>query len=397
MGRLLGLVLTLATGAGAQVSPDYPMEVAVALAQVKWTPARVDKLIVGMPKAELHVHLDGALSPALIAKLAKAQDHAPLKGKTPEQIAALSVVSANQPSLAKVLEAFNVVYPLLKNASAVEETAYELVRAAAKSNVRRLEVRFAPALMAAEGFTAKQALDAALAGLERAKRETRVESRVILCLLRPDALQSMADNEATLALALEYQGRGVVGLDLAGDESAAPLTRYAPLLEKAKKAGLFLTVHAGEVPGSSDVAAAFALGVDRLGHATMLASSPKDLDAVRGRRIPIELNLTSNLRTSAVKDLKKHPAKEWRALGMPLVVSTDDPGVFAVDLNHEYRLLVSQLGFKPADLVAVSLQAVDALFLPAGQRAQIRREFERELLVLLARLAAEKDAPAKKP
>lgn len=391
MGRLLGLVLALSP-LPAAAQAGLSAELYDAVARVKWTPARVEKLVAGLPKAELHVHLDGALPPALIARLAKAQDHAPLKGKTVEQVAALSVVSSNQPSLAKVLEAFKVVYPLLKNASAVEETAYELARASARSNVRRLEVRFAPALLAAEGFTAEQALEAALAGLERGRRETRVESRVILCLLRPDALQSMADNEATLALALKFQGRGVVGLDVAGDESAAPLSRYAPLLEKAKKAGLFLTAHAGEVPGSTDVATAFALGVDRLGHATMLASSPKDFDAVRGRRIPIEVNLTSNLRTSAVKDLRKHPAKEWRRLGMPLAVSTDDPGVFAVDLNHEYRLLVSHLGFKPADLVAVALDAVDALFLPAGQRAVVRREFEREIAVLLARLAAEKDA-----
>ena len=201
---------------------------------------------------------------------------------------------------------------------------------------------------------------------------------------------SMTGNEEMLALALKYQGRGVVGMDLAGDESAAPLTRYVPLLEKAKKAGLFVTVHAGEVPGSADIQTAFNMGVDRLGHATLLALDPARQDMIRGRRIPIEVNLTSNLRTSAVKDLRKHPAKEWRKLGMPLAVSTDDPGVFAVDLNHEYRLLVSQLGFKPADLVAVSLQAGDALFMPAGQRAAVRRDFERELLDLLAKLAAEK-------
>ncbi len=388
----------MAAGAASAQAPEpYTAEVAAALRAVKWTPARVDKLIARMPKAELHVHLDGALSPALIAKLAKDQGYAPLKDKTPAQVAALSVVSSNQPTLAKVLDAFKVVYPLLKRPEAVEEAAYELLRAAAKANTRRVEVRFAPALLAAEGFTAAQALDAALAGLARGGRDFKVQSGVILCLLRPDALLSMADNEATLALALAYQGRGVVGVDLAGDESAAPLSRYAPLLEKAKKAGLGVTVHAGETPGSADIATAFELGVDRLGHATALASDPRRLEAVRGRRIPIEVNLTSNLRTSAVKSLKAHPAREWRTLGMPLALSTDDPGVFGVDLVGEYRLLHSQLGFQPADLVTVSLQAVDASFLPAGQRAVLRRSFEAELLVILRALAAEKDAPAKKP
>ncbi|MDX6769323.1 MAG: adenosine deaminase [Elusimicrobiota bacterium] len=392
MGRLLGLVLaSAAVAASAQTPEPYSAEVAAGLRAVKWTPARVESLIVRMPKVEIHVHLDGSLSPALVAKLAADQGHAPLLGKTPAQVAALTVVSSAQPSLAKVLEAFKVVYPLLKTRAAVEEAAYELLKAASKSNTRRVEVRFAPALMAAEGFSAEDALKAALAGLERGGRDFRVESGVILCLLRPDALQSMAVNEETLALALAYRGRGVVGVDLAGDEAAAPLARYAPLLAKAKAAGLGVTVHAGETPGSRDLAAAFELGVDRLGHATGLGGDEKMRDAFRGRGTPIELNLTSNLRTSAVKSLKDHPARAWRALGMPLAVSTDDPGVFGVDLNGEYRLLRSQLGFTPADLVAASLQAVDAQFLPAGRRKVMRAAFERELVGVLKALAAEKD------
>lgn len=398
MGRLLGLVLT--TLAAAQPAtmplvPDYSPEVATALRQVDWTPTRFDRLIREMPKAELHVHLDGALAPETIARLAKAQKYEPLAHMAAGEIARLSIVSTNQPTLAKVLEAFKLVYPLMRRADAVEDAAYELVRTAAKSRIRRIEVRFAPELLAAAGFSAEQALQAALAGLDRGRKDFKVRSSVTLCLLRPDSLMPMSANESTLALAIKYAGRGVVGVDVAGDEAAAPLDNYVPLLEKAKFHGLGVTVHAGEVPTSADLATAVKVGADRLSHATTLGQDPDLLSVVRGRRLPIEVNLTSNLRTSAVTDLKTHPAKQWRKLGIPLVIGTDDPGVFDVSLVHEYRLLRDELGFTPEDVVAVSLQAVDALFLPAAERGMIRKEFEEELVSLLGRIRYDKE-PRKK-
>lgn len=400
MGRLLGLVLTgLAAAVAAQepaavplpLGPDLSPELATAVRQVDWTPGRFDRLIRDMPKVELHVHLDGSLAPETISRLAKQQKYAPLAGKTVGEIARAAIVSARQPSLAKVLEAFRLVYPLLRRPEAVEDAAFELARAAHRSRVRRLEARFSPELLAAEGFSAEEALQAALRGLDRGRREFGVRSGLILCLLRPESLLPMAANESTLALAIKYAGKGVVGVDVAGDEAAAPLADYAPLLEKAKFHGLGVTAHAGEVPGSKDIETALEVGVDRLGHATQLAADESLLAVVRGRRIPIEVNLTSNLRTSAVPDLKQHPARRWRELRMPIAISTDDPGVFDITLEHEYRLLRDQLGFKPDDVIAVSLQAVDALFLPAAERAALRKELEEELIGLLGRIRYDRE------
>jgi adenosine deaminase len=315
-----------------------------------------------MPKAELHQHLDGSLWPETIARLASALPGSPLQGKTPAEIARLSVVAEARPSLAKVLEAFDVVLPLLRRPEAVEEAAYELARRASRSGVRYVEVRFAPALLTAAGFTAE------------------------------DALMAADENRAMLDLALAYRGRGVAGGDVAGDEAAAPLSAYEPLLRKAKAAGLGLTVHAGEVPGSPDLATALALGEDRLGHATRLSDHPELLREVAARRIPIEVNLTSNLRTSAVADLRAHPAREWRRLGIPLAIGTDDPGVFAIDLVGEYRLLRDELGFGPQDLVVVALQAVEAAFMAPDERSRTRGAFEATIRGLLERLATEEPA-----
>jgi adenosine deaminase len=343
---------------------------------VRWTPTRVERLIRGLPKAETHLHLDGALSPAAIKRLAVRQGYAPLARKSAAQIAALSVVDSPRSTLAEVLKAFEVVYPLLRAADAVETAAYEAAAGAARAGALYAEVRFAPALQAAPGFPPEAALDAALRGLARAEKELGIGGGIIVCLIRPFALVSREDNAAMVELAIARRGRGVVGVDLAGDEAAQPLTDYAELLARAKSAGLRLTAHAGEAPGSRDLEAALELGVDRLGHATLLADKPRLLKKVLARGVTIEVNLTSNLRTSAVAALARHPVKAWRAAGVPVAISTDDPGLFGIDLNHEYHLLAHGLGFTPEDLVAVAAQSFDALFLPEARKRALRARFE---------------------
>jgi adenosine deaminase len=177
-----------------------------------------------------------------------------------------------------------------------------------------------------------------------------------------------------------------VAIDLAGDEAAAPLADYAELFRRARAGGLALTAHAGEVAGSRDLETALELGVDRIGHGTILAGRPDLLAEIVRRGIPIEVNLTSNLRTGEVAALARHPAREWFRAGAKITLSTDDPGVFANDLSGEYLILHRELGFTAAELATVALQGVDALFLPAPERARLRARFERELVRLLDRL-----------
>jgi len=386
---LLGaLMLALPAASRAAPADVLPEDVRRAAAEIRWTPELVDRLIEGLPKVETHLHLDGSLSPSAIKALAKRQRYAPLAGKSVAEIAALTVVDKPKDSLAEVLKAFETVYPLLHTPNAVETMAYEAVAAAARDRALYVEVRFAPALQAAPGFTSEQALKAALKGLKRAEKDFGVRSGVIVCLIRPFGFVSRDKNAAMTALAIKYKDRGVVGLDLAGNEAAQPLADYREFFARAKAAGLRLTAHAGEVPGSRDLETALELGVDRLGHATLLAEKPELLKQVVARRLPIEVNLTSNLRTSAVADLARHPAKDWYAAGVPIALSTDDPGVFGIDLDHEYRLLARDLGFAPVDVIAVAAQGIDALFLPEASKRELRARFDADVRALLKSLAA---------
>jgi len=381
------LAALLAATVAPAPPPGLPAELAARFAAVEWTPARVEALARRMPKVETHVHLDGALSPETLLDLARRQGDSPLAGLSLDEVRRRTVVAEPRESLAGVLAAFEAFYPLLRDAGAMERAAYETVAAAARQGTRYLEVRFAPALQTAPGLDQSQVLDAVLRGLERGRRDFGVGSAVIVCLIRPPAFVSLETNSAMVDLALERRGRGVVAVDLAGDEAAAPLSTYAPLLARAKAGGLGLTAHAGEVPGSGDLEAALALGVDRLGHATLLARKPELLADVVRKGIPIEVNLTSNLRTGALAAAKDHPVHTWYRAGVKIAISTDDPGVFAIDLPGEYLLLHRELGFTPAELAGVALEGVDSLFLPEAERQRIRHEFEAELAKLLDELA----------
>ncbi len=383
MLHALALFLSLAPFGGAVEPSPRPLPDALraACSRVEWTPDRVKRLVHALPKVETHLHLDGSVSPEMVQRLAREQRYAPLNGLPLEAIARRTVVQKPKDSLGEVLAVFREVYPLLRSPEAVEAVAYDVLASAKRSNVRYAEVRFAPVLQAnpATGFTAEAALQAALKGLARGRSELGVDSGLIICLLRPAAFVSRADNEAMLELAIRYKDRGVVGIDLAGNEAAQPLSDYADMFARAKAAGLKLTAHAGETPGSHDIETALAIGVDRLGHATALAGNPALLERVRRSGASIEANLTSNIRTSEVKDYASHPAKEWYRAGLTISLSTDDPGVFGIDLDHEYAVLAGPLGFTPEETATAAWRAIDALFAPETEKRALRSGFETDV------------------
>lgn len=359
-----------------------PKDLFARAARKRWTPEKVAEFVARMPKVETHVHLDGALTQERLAWLAERQHYAPLAGKSAADIRAATMVTTPRASLHDVLQAFFSFYDLLKTPEAMEGAAKDLMAAAREQNIRYMEVRFAPALQATPEFPMEAVLQSVLKGLKTGGEASGVRSGVIICLYRPLPREV---NEQMLDLAAKYRGRGVVGIDLAGDEAKNPLSEFADLFAKAKELGLYRTVHAGEVPGSSDLELALQLGVDRIGHGDLLAESPQLLKEVAQRHIPIEINITSNMRTGITKEYRDHPARKFFEAGAVITPSTDDPGVFGNTLTGEYMILANELGFSVPELIAIDLQSVDALFLPQAEKTALRRRFEREIATLLDR------------
>jgi len=355
----------------------------------RWTPERVAAFAAAMPKVETHLHLDGALSPETVRLLAETVRDSPLRGLSSAEIRRRVVVDAPRPALADVLAAFDAFYPLLRSAAAVELAAYELIRDAARQNILYAEVRFAPVLQAAPGFTAQNALDAALRGLARGGTDFGVGSGVIICLLRPFAAISRETNAELADLAVACAGRGVVGLDVAdvgaGDEA---LSSYGAWLRRGRAAGLGLTAHAGEAARGRELEDALDLGVDRIGHGVRLQDQPDLLAEVVRREVVLEVNLTSNLRTGAVPSYAAHPARTWRDAGARVTLSTDDPGVFGADLTHEYGVAARELGFGAEDLLDSAWTGLDGLFLPVAEKRSLAARFETRAERALAALGA---------
>ncbi len=356
-----------------------PQALREAARRGRWTAERMARLAAELPKVETHLHLDGALTPETVLRLARMSTDSPLRDLNVEEIRRKVVVDQPRASLAAVLAAFHAYYPLLRSAAAVELSAYELARDCGRQKIMHAEVRFAPALQATADFPMKTVLDAALRGLKRGRADFGVSSGVIICLLRPFAVVDREANEAMSALAVEYTGRGVAGLDVAdagpGDER---LSEYGGWLRRGRAAGLGLTVHAGESPRGGEIEDALEIGVDRIGHGIILRERPDLVKELIRRGTVVEVSPTSNLRTGAVASYREHPVRAWMDAGLRVTLSTDDPGVFGIDLAHEYEALSREAGFTAEELVETAWNGLWSLFLPEKERAALAARFERD-------------------
>jgi len=307
-----------------------------------------------LPKVELHCHLDGAVRPSTLYELAG----------SPGNFEAFSKrVTVLKPTpLPDVLAAFPIITPLLKTHAALERIAYELVEDRAAENTRHLEIRFAPTLHATPNFPVDAVIQAILDGLTRAAREHHVSTGLVICLLR--GLPEDQNDEAFEA-AKRWFGRGVIGLDLADYGGDVPTLLFAPKLKAAAALGIPFTIHAGERTGRGDLEAALTLGASRIGHGTHLGEYPDLLEQFIAKRIPVEICLSSNLMTSLVPKIEKHPAKQLADAGLPVAFCTDDPGLFGITLTRELEIAM-ELGFTELDLIRAQKDAAEALFEQQG-------------------------------
>jgi adenosine deaminase len=319
-----------------------------------------------LPKTDLHCHLDGSVRPSTALELGA-------KADSPERLR----VSPTCGSLKEFLDVFTAIYPVLRSERAVERIAYELLEDCAADGIRYVEARFAPELQATAKFPASAVLEAAQRGLRRGFRDFGVASRVIVCLLREMSCVENARAFSALKKAFRPDAPlsepAVVALDLAGDEAAIPLGDNARFFEEAKSLGIRTTCHAGET-GTGDLDAVFALGVDRIGHAAKLHERPDLMAEAARRKLPLELNLTSNVFTKAAKTLKEHPARRYHEAGIPISFNTDDRAMMGIDLTHEYEAAL-QLGFSLDELAAIARGATAHAFLPRAAREELADRF----------------------
>ncbi|MHC5039532.1 MAG: adenosine deaminase [Planctomycetota bacterium] len=332
-------------------------------------------LLRRVPKADLHVHIDGSVRTETIIELARAQG-VTLPTTDPTALSEIVSVRPGCSNLAEFLETFEVFYPLLKIPEALERIAHELVLDEAADGVRYVEARFAPVLQASPTFPIEEVVRIALRGLRSGAAEAGIEFGLILCCYRSEPPFSSAE---TVQAALRYREEGVVGLDLAGDEKNHPALPHLEPFVTARKASLPVTMHAGEMgPASNIQEALFLFGAQRLGHAVNLVEEPELLDYVVGAGIPVEVCLNSNLQTGAVPSPEAHPLRRFVEAGVAVVLNSDDPAVFRTTLSKEFALAAEICGWEKSEVRQVAARGFDAAFLPDPARGRLRERVERE-------------------
>jgi adenosine deaminase len=329
--------------------------------------------LTAMPKAELHLHLDGSLRIDTALELARTRNvDAP---RDVEGMRAALVAPMPCRDQAELLRAFVLPIKLLQDADALERVAAELVETKAADGVRYLEIRWGPALHTDRGLSLKDGIEAVARGSRHAAAKAGVDVRLICTALR---MHDPSANEELAHEAGRHVGEGLTGWDLAGPEEAFP----DPLLHRsafdiARGAGLRITVHAGEWGGAPQVRRALELDPARIAHGPGAIDDPALCRELAARGIALDLCPTSNWQAGIVPSIAAHPLARLHRAGVPVTLSTDDTTVSDLSLTDEYERALDQIGLTVDELWAIDQGALDHAFADEPTLTRLRAEFAR--------------------
>ena len=291
-----------------------------------------------LPKAELHLHLEGAVYPDTMRELAP--------DMTAEEIQLLYHCS----DFASFLQCFKRVNERLRTPEDYDLVTRRALAALEEANVRYAEIILSAGVVLWKGLDFAPIYDAVQAEAERSP----VRVRWILDAIRHFGVEHVM---RVAELAAERVGRGVVAVGIGGDEARGPAEWFTDVYRFAGQHGLHRHAHAGEVLGPSSIWAALELGVERVGHGIRAIEDPVLVAHLRNHGIPLEISITSNVVTGAVPSLMDHPVRRLYDAGVPITLNSDDPGIFGSSLVEEYELAAREFGFTHDELAGIAANA----------------------------------------
>jgi aminodeoxyfutalosine deaminase len=322
-----------------------------------------------MPKAELHLHLEGTISAETLWAMAE-RNHVALPVGTLAELRALYAFE----SFDKFIELWLAMCACLKTAADYERMTDGFLAECGRQNIRYVEAHFTPYNHETYGFGAHRALEIVTRRLEAAERAGGPVTRLITDIPSESAEVS---GPFTTALLEEEANPLIVAIGLGGPEDGFPRSAVAPFFERARAAGYAAVAHAGETGGAEHVRQAVVLlKVRRVQHGVRAAEDESVLRLLAERGICCDVALTSNECLKVVPDLRRHPLPRLLAAGVPVTLSTDDPPFFGTDLNREYERAQRELGLGPAQLWELNLNGLRYGLAETGTRRRLLREFE---------------------
>jgi aminodeoxyfutalosine deaminase len=310
-----------------------------------------------LPKAELHLHLEGSVAPETLSELRRRNG----KESSPADAEALYQYK----DFAGFLMAFKTLTEDLQAPDDYELITYRLIQQLKTENVLHAEVYVSVGVCLGR----KQDFDAIFEGLERGRQRGEKDFGVSLLWIFDAVRQFGAEAAQTVfELAAKYRDCNVIGIGIGGDELKAPPELFREQYAYAAAQGLRLTCHAGESAGPESIWGALNLGAERIGHGLTAAQDPELVEELAQRQVPIEICLTSNLKTGCCLQLHDHPVKKYFDQGLMITLNSDDSAMFGTTLNREYELAQSEFGFTDEHLRELARNSFEASFLPAEKK-----------------------------
>jgi len=334
------------------------------------------RLISEIPKIELHLHLEGAIPLSTLFDLIKKRGGDPSISSLEDLKKKLTYRDFSH-----FIEVWTWKNTFIQEERDFEEITYHVLRSLSKLNVKYLEAFYSPGDYLRQGLSVPKITEYVIKGKEKAYSDFGIRSELIIDLIRdhgPKVGMQRLD-EVT-----PYLHKGVIGIGIGGSEQTFPADPYRDLYREARRRGFRLTAHAGEVAGPVSIWAAIRkLKCERIGHGARANEDLQLLSFLKKSQIPLEMCVTSNVKTNVFKSIKSHPIKQYYNNGLMVTVNSDDPTMFNTTITQEYLQLVNELNFSLQDIKQLTLNGIEASFMPYEMKEKMEHKFHEEWEKLL--------------
>lgn len=308
--------------------------------------------------ADIHLHLDGSLSPEAVIEVAK-KEKIELPTFDKNELRKYLEVPENCQSLNEFLERFALPNLVLQSKYGLNFCTLDLLKRLSNDGVKYAEIRMAPQLSTDGGLSQEDVVVELIKTLKEGEKKYLIKANLILCMMR--GTNNYEKNIETIELANKYRNDKVVAVDLAGAEALFPNELFEKEFALIKNYKLNLTVHAGEASGSQSVLSALEFGAMRIGHGINSIYDEKVLDLLKKREICLEICPKSNLDTKTINRYEDLPIRKFMELGIKVSINSDDMAVCNSSVKKEYETL-SKLGFKEKELQMFALNTIEYSF-----------------------------------
>lgn len=327
-----------------------------------------------LPKVELHAHINGSISEKTMDKLISRRADGAHKDWR------LMFKKGDKGNLDEAFKIFKLIHQVSDNTDAAYTITYDVIHEFAEDNVKYLELRTTPREVASTGMTKESYIEAVLKAIDDCARENA--DSIVRLLLAIDRRNSVEVARNTIDLAEKYAKLSngvVVGIDLSGDPQVGDAREFIPVFKLAQERGLKLALHLAEVPAIEETLEILKLVPGRIGHGTCLdteSGGSKELeDLVLKHKIPLELCLTSNVIGQTVPNYDAHHLQFWYDKSHPVIICTDDKGVFSTSLSEEYSIAADTFNLSRRQLWDLSYNSIDHIFADETVKEKLREKW----------------------